>query len=151
MKTIPVVEETAYYGIEELRSDRSPVGQVRTVLDNLRATTGIETNLRVSYVWPSRIPVAVADHLSVIVEEAVENIRLHGTAANVEIQLGADVDAAFLVVREDGKRSAWSRRVPEQDAALGAIQERAARLSSSVEVIESDAGGSKLRIVLPPW
>jgi signal transduction histidine kinase len=147
----PLVEEIPYYGIDELRSDGSFVRRVRDLLDDLRAGTGMEATLRISFIWPSSIPVSVAENLGAIVEEALENIRRHGAATKVEIQLGADVESVFLVLRDNARRSPWSRRISEQDEALWAIQAKAVRLAAHVEVVESEGKGSKLRVVLPPW
>jgi signal transduction histidine kinase len=147
----PLVEDTPYYGIDELRSDGSFVRKIRDLLDHLRASTGMETNLRISFVWPSSVPVSVAENLGAIVEEALENIRRHGFATKVGIQLGADVESVFLVLRDEARRSPWSRRTQEQDEALWAIQARAVQLAAHVEVVESEGKGSKLRVVLPPW
>ena len=147
---IALVDQT-HYETQELCSDGSFIRNIRAQLEDLRTTTGVETSLRISYVWPPSVPVAVADNVTAIVSEALTMIRAHGVATRVEIYLGADVDGAFLVLMEDGKWSPWSRRVPEQSAPVWAIQERAARLASYVEVIESEGKGSKLRVVLPPW
>lgn len=147
----PFIEATPYYSIEELRSDGGFVRKIRALLHDLQTTTDIETDLRISFVWPSIVPVAVADNLGAIVEEALANIRLTGAATRVEVQLRADVDSALLVLRDNGRRSPWSGRVREQEAALSAIQGRAAQLVAHVEIVESEGRGSKLRVVLPPW
>src|SRR5262249_56260263 len=83
--------------------DISFVQQVRTLLNRFELSTGIRSKLNVDAGWPARLSAATAYNLYRIVEEALNNVRLHSGAARVDVQLGVIDDGMSLVVRDDGR------------------------------------------------
>jgi signal transduction histidine kinase len=136
---------------EESALDTDLVPRVRTLLDRLEAGTGIHATLRVSVVWPSSIPVVVAHNLYGIVEEALNNVRMHSQASSAEVHLAEEVDGVSLVVRDDGRGMHWFDHAARQGRGIVGMQERAVRLGGHVDVISTAGKGTTVRVAAPPW
>src|SRR5262249_37703026 len=74
---------------EEPSTDSNFVHQVRMLLNAFELTTGIRSKLNVDAGWPARLSAWTAYHLLRIVQEALNNVRLHSGAERVDVHLGA--------------------------------------------------------------
>jgi signal transduction histidine kinase len=135
----------------EIPEDAGFVSRVRTLLDNLEAGTAIHAKLRVSVVWPSSIPAVIAHNLYGIVEEALNNVRMHSYASSVEVHLAAEVDCVSLVVRDDGRGMHWFDEAVRHGIGMLGMQERAVLLGGHADVISTAGKGTTVRVVAPPW
>src|SRR5215470_20103002 len=88
---------------EEPSTESGFVGQVRTLLARFEGSTGIRSMLKVSAEWPSRLSSPTAHNLYRIVEEALNNVRLHSGAGQVDVLLAANGDGVELTVQDDGR------------------------------------------------
>lgn len=120
---------------------------IRVLLARFQERTHVRAHLSVSPSWPSRLRSQAALNLYRIIEEALNNVRLHSGARLVEVALGSGVGGQLAIeVRDDG-RGAVSDRAP----GLGVLgmRERAVILGGRLEV-ESVAGvGTTVRAILP--
>jgi two-component system, NarL family, sensor histidine kinase UhpB len=134
---------------EEPSTDSSFVQGVRSLLARFESSTGIRSKLRVGPGWPERLSAATAHDLYRIVEEALNNVRLHSGAGRVDVHLQAAGDGVELVVRDDG------RGLPQTDGSrrLGmgvlGMYERAALLGGALDVTSDGAGGTTVKAVVP--
>jgi two-component system sensor histidine kinase UhpB len=88
-------------GDEELGSDF--VSRVRRLLERFEEKTGITASLSVSTSWPSRLTVQAAVNLYRVLEEALNNVRMHSGANVVTVSFHvADGDMAVVSVTDDG-------------------------------------------------
>jgi signal transduction histidine kinase len=132
-------------GIEEGFADA-----VRTLLVRFEERTHISTRLSVSPVWPSPLRSQAALNLYRIIEEALNNVRMHSGAGLVEVALGPGLESHFSVeVKDDGRgaKSAAGDRAPGMGV-LG-MQERAVILGGRLEVETTAGGGTTVRAILP--
>lgn len=132
-------------GIEEGFADA-----VRALLARFEERTHISARLSVSPVWPSRLRSQAALNLYRIIEEALNNVRMHSGAGLVEVALGPGLESHFAVeVKDDGRgaKSAAGDRVPGMGV-LG-MQERAVILGGRLEVETPAGGGTTVRAILP--
>jgi two-component system, NarL family, sensor histidine kinase UhpB len=149
-------------------STRDVLTNLRHILYNLRGETGVEegfveairallvrfqertqmrVHLSVSPSWPARLRSQAALNLIRIIEEALNNVRLHSGARLVEVALGSAGGSQLAIeVRDDG-RGKESALAPGMGV-LG-MRERAMILGGRLEV-ESVAGvGTTVRAILP--
>jgi NarL family two-component system sensor histidine kinase LiaS len=82
-----------------------------------------------------------------LVKEAVANALRHGRASRVEVKVHTDEEGLRLLVTDDGVGFS-----PDGDGGLGLLgmQERAARLGGTIEIAAAPAGGTEVRLFLPP-
>ncbi|HZU19572.1 MAG TPA: sensor histidine kinase [Candidatus Dormibacteraeota bacterium] len=134
---------------EEPSIDNGFVQSVRQLLSRFERSTGIRSKLRVSAHWPSGISAAAAHHLYRIVEEALNNVRLHSGAARVDVLLQAVGDGVALTVRDDGR--GLQRLGGERGGSMGLLgmRERAALLGGEVNIISRGGRGTTVRAVVP--
>jgi two-component system sensor histidine kinase UhpB len=123
------------------------VDAIRALLTRFEERTHVSATLSVSASWPARLPAQAALNIYRIIEEALNNVRLHSGARLVEVALGSGTGRQLAVeVRDDG-RGAESDRAPGMGV-LG-MKERAVILGGELEV-ESVAGvGTTVRAILP--
>jgi len=134
---------------EEPSTENGFVGQVRTLLTRFERSTGIRSKLRVSSDWPSRLSAGTAHNLYRIVEEALNNVRLHSGAGRVDVQLGASGDGVVLTVRDDGRGLPASDGVRRQGMGMMGMRERAVLLGGELDVISNGSGGTIVKAVVP--
>jgi two-component system sensor histidine kinase UhpB len=88
-------------GDEGLGSDF--VSRVRRLLELFEEKTGITASLSVSAGWPSRLTVQAAVNLYRVLEEALNNVRMHSGANAVAVSFQvAEGDLAVVSVTDDG-------------------------------------------------
>jgi two-component system sensor histidine kinase UhpB len=134
---------------EEPSTESGFVHQVRTLLARFERSTGIRPMLRVSSEWPARLSSGTAHNLYRIVEEALNNVRLHSGAARVDVMLGAIGDGVELTVQDDGRGLPSSDGERRQGMGMMGMRERAVLLGGELDVTSSGNGGTTVRAVVP--
>jgi two-component system sensor histidine kinase UhpB len=92
----------------ELRGDEEDLGsefvaRVRRLLERFEEKTGISASLSVSASWPSRLAVQAAVNLYRVLEEALNNVRMHSGANAVAVSFQMEEgDLAVVSVTDDG-------------------------------------------------
>jgi two-component system sensor histidine kinase UhpB len=135
---------------EEPSMESGFVQQVRALLTRFEGSTGIRSMLRVSSEWPSRLSSPTAHNLYRIVEEALNNVRLHSGAGHVDVLLAANGDGVELTVQDDGRGlppgDGGGRR---QGMGMMGMRERAVLLGGELDVTSSGSGGTTVKAVVP--
>lgn len=134
---------------EEPSTESGFVGQVRTLLTRFEGSTGIRSKLKVSSNWPSRLSASTAHNLYRIVEEALNNVRLHSGARRVNVLLGADGDVVELTVRDDGRGLPVTDGPRRQGMGMMGMRERAVLLGGALDITSDGSGGTTVRAVVP--
>lgn len=132
-------------GVEE-----SFVDMIRGLLTRFNERTNVEVKLSVSPSWPSRVRSQAALNIYRIIEEALNNVRMHSGARLVEVVLRhAQGDEVAVEVKDDGRGadSGTGRRI--QGMGLLGMQERAVILGGRLEVESIAGGGTTVRAVIP--
>jgi two-component system sensor histidine kinase UhpB len=93
--------------LHELRGDEDLgtefVARVRRLLERFEEKTGIRASLSVSTGWPSRLAIQAAVNLYRVLEEALNNVRMHSGAQVVAVSFQVrDGDLAVVSVIDDG-------------------------------------------------
>jgi two-component system sensor histidine kinase UhpB len=139
------------YGLRgETGIEEGFVEAVRALLARFQEKTQVTTTLSVSPSWPSRLRSTAALNLYRILEEALNNVRLHSGARLVEVALGPGFDSNLaLEVKDDGRgaETEAGRRLPGMGV-LG-MRERAVILGGRLEVESVLGGGTTVRAILP--
>src|SRR5439155_8851674 len=126
------------------------VHQVRTLLTRFEGSTGIRSMLRVSSEWPARMSSGTAHNLYRIVEEALNNVRLHSGAARVDVLLAANGDDGVeLTVHDDGRGLPSTDGVRRQGMGMMGMRERAVLLGGELDVTSNGTGGTTVKAVVP--
>jgi signal transduction histidine kinase len=123
---------------------------VRLLLTRFEERTRVRVSLSVSKSWPSRLGSQAALNLYRIIEEALNNVRMHSDAGLVEVALGPLFGSQLAVsVKDDGRgaESAAGQRAPGMGV-LG-MQERAVILGGRLEVESTTGGGTTVRAIIP--
>jgi two-component system sensor histidine kinase UhpB len=134
---------------EEPSTESGFVQQVRSLLARFERSTGIRSKLKVSSEWPSRLSAGTAHNLYRIVEEALNNVRLHSGAARVDVLLAANGDGVELTVRDDGRGLPVSDGERRQGMGMMGMRERAVLLGGELAVTSSGSGGTTVKAVVP--
>lgn len=134
---------------EEPSMESGFVQQVRTLLARFEGSTGIRSMLNVSSEWPARLSAATAHNLYRIVEEALNNVRLHSGAGRVDVELAANGDGVELTVQDDGRGLAPGEGGRRQGMGMMGMRERAVLLGGELDVISSGGGGTTVKAVVP--
>jgi signal transduction histidine kinase len=132
---------------EQPTEDRGFAQSVRDLLARFQRGSGIHTRLSVSDGWPSQISTSVTHQLYRIVEEALNNVRYHSGAANVDVCLESLGDWVRLTVRDDGHgmSSDGGKRI---GMGLIGMRERAALLGAELDVM-SNGDGTTVEAIVP--
>jgi signal transduction histidine kinase len=115
------------------------------------ARTGVQVPIRVSRDWPDPIRRTAAQHLSRIVQEAVNNARQHGGATTVRVSLRlTERGLARLTVQDDG------HGLPDDDDRLShpgmgmlGMRERALLLGGTLRAESTSGRGTTVRAIFP--
>jgi two-component system, NarL family, sensor histidine kinase UhpB len=134
---------------EEPSTESGFVQQVRSLLARFEGTTGIRSMLKVSSEWPARLSSATAHNLYRIVEEALNNVRLHSGAGRVDVMLVANGDGVELTVQDDGRGLPPSDGARRQGMGMLGMRERAVLLGGELDVTSNGGGGTTVRAVVP--
>jgi two-component system sensor histidine kinase UhpB len=131
-------------------TEESFIDTVRGLLARFQEMTHTKTILSISPSWPAQLRPAVALNLLRIIEEALNNVRMHSGAQMVEVALGPSGDGGIAVeVRDDGRGSFADGG--ERTPGLGVLgmRERAVILGGRLEVTPVGGGGTSVRAILP--
>jgi two-component system sensor histidine kinase UhpB len=134
---------------EEPSTESGFVQQVRALLTRFEGSTGIRSMLKVSSEWPARLSAATAHNLYRIVEEALNNVRLHSGAGRVDVLLVANGDGVELTVRDDGRGLPAEDGGRRQGMGMMGMRERAVLLGGELDVTSNGSGGTTVRAVVP--
>jgi two-component system sensor histidine kinase UhpB len=134
---------------EEPSTESGFVQQVRTLLMRFEGSTGIRSKLKVSSEWPARLSSGTAHNLYRIVEEALNNVRMHSGAARVDVLLGAVSGGVELTVRDDGHGLPAADGARRQGMGMMGMRERAVLLGGELDVTSNGRGGTTVKAVFP--
>jgi two-component system sensor histidine kinase UhpB len=134
---------------EEPSTDSGFVQQVRTLLTRFERSTGIRSKLQVSAGWPSRLSAATAHNLYRIVEEALNNVRLHSGAGEVDVTLVGTSDGVVLTVQDNGRGLHAMDGDRRQGMGVMGMKERAVLLGGELDIISNGSGGTTVKAVVP--
>ena len=134
---------------EEPSTESGFVHQVRGLVARFERSTGIRSKLKVSSEWPARLSAGTAHNLYRIVEEALNNVRLHSGAARVDVMLAARGDGVELTVRDDGRGLPAGDGERRQGMGMMGMRERAVLLGGELDVISNGSGGTTVKAVVP--
>jgi len=134
---------------EEPSTDSGFVQQVRTLLSRFERSTGIRSKLQVSAGWPSRLSAATAHNLYRIVEEALNNVRLHSGAGEVDVTLVGTSDGVVLTVQDNGRGLHAMDGDRRQGMGVMGMKERAVLLGGELDIISNGSRGTTVKAVVP--
>lgn len=123
---------------------------LRALARDFRARTGVKLNLRL----PSsraRLPAGIEQAVYRIAQEALNNIERHAAARQVTLQLARSSRGVRLVVRDDGRGFATSRRGRRLASGLGLhhMRERAEQVGGTFALTAARGGGTAITVELP--
>ena len=142
------IRKVLYELREEPSTDSNFVQQVRMLVNRFELTTGIRSRLNVDARWPARLSGVTAYNLYRIVEEALNNVRLHSGAGSVDVQLGAIDDGVSLVVRDDGRGLLGSDGSRRHGMGVMGMRERAVLLGGELDVTSDGSEGTTVTAVV---
>jgi len=123
--------------------------RVRRMLDRFQTRTGIVTRLCVSAAWPSRVAIMAAINLYRVLEEALNNVRMHSGAKFVKVSLRMlEGDLAVVSVSDDGYGFGSGLGDGIGLGMLG-MRERALLLGGELTIESVSPHGTQLMIVIP--
>lgn len=112
--------------------------------------TGIKVHLSVSRRWERTLPSPTALNLYRILQECLNNVRLHSGARQVTIRLWADADGtAELSVRDDGRGLDELANARYRGMGWLGMRERATVLGGRLTIRNSRRGGTRVRASFP--
>ncbi|WP_326639854.1 GAF domain-containing protein [Streptosporangium sp. NBC_01755] len=145
-ETIRQIRSTIF-ALQTPSGDSAPSLRTRIVemVEGARGHLGFMPGLRMDGQLDNRVPPEIADHLLAVLREALSNAVRHAKAGRIDVSVEALDDRLTLVVRDDGIGLAGDGR----RSGLRNLQERAARLGGSFEIISPEAGGTRLSWSVP--
>lgn len=144
------LRELLYELREEPAHEHSFVHKVRSLLSSFESTTGIRPQLWVSARWPPRLSAATAYNLYRIVEEALNNVRLHSGAASVDVKLGSSGKSVVLTVQDDGRGLLGTGETRRPGLGMVGMEERAILMGGTLDVSNDDqVGGTIIKATVP--
>ena len=143
------IRQVLYELREEPATDSNFVHQLRTLLARFERITGIRPILNVSAHWPARLSAAMAHNLYRIVEEALNNVRRHSGATQVDVQLESDGDWVTLIVKDDGRGLAHPDGPSREGMGLQGMRERVVLLGGELDVTSNGDQGTTVTAVVP--
>ena len=112
-----------------------------------RRSKAMEVELTVQEGVPTKLPEEVCKGVLLVVREALTNARRHSSARRVRVVLGATEEEIVVEVSDDGV--GFDPRQSTQSVGLGAMRERTALLSGSLEVFSEPDEGTRVRLRVP--
>jgi signal transduction histidine kinase len=145
------IRQVLYELREEPSTDSSFVHRVHALLTRFESSTGIRSILNVSAGWPSGLSAATAHNLYRVVEEALNNVRLHSGAAHVDVQLESDGEAVALTVRDDGRGLPSTEVSDHRRPGMGlmGMRERVVLLGGELDVSSNGGEGTIVTAIVP--
>ncbi|MGW0593169.1 GAF domain-containing protein [Streptosporangium sp. NPDC002607] len=145
-ETIRQIRSTIF-ALQTPSGDGAPSLRARIVemVEGARGHLGFMPGLRMDGQLDNRVPPEVADHLLAVLREALSNAVRHARAGRIDVSVEALDDRLTLVVRDDGVGLAGDGR----RSGLRNLQERAALLGGSFEIVSPETGGTSLTWSVP--
>src|SRR5215204_3348700 len=112
-----------------------------------RRSPAIEVELAVQEGVPEQLPEEVCKGVLLVVREALVNAARHSGARRVRVALRATEEEIAVEVSDDGV--GFDPRRSTGRVGLGAMRERAALMSGSLEVLSEPAEGTRVRLRVP--
>src|SRR5215207_3899295 len=112
-----------------------------------RRSPAIEVELSVEEGVPEQLPEEVCKGVLLVVREALVNAARHSGARRVRVALRATEEEIAVEVADDGV--GFDPRRSTQSVGLGAMRERAALMSGSLEVLSEPAEGTRVHLRVP--
>lgn len=137
------------FSILDLRhhvADRRLSGALADYVHQVTHDLELRVNLVLDESGPALAPRTEAELLRVA-QEAIGNVRRHARAENLWVTLVSDGCTLLLEVEDDGVGNARPR---ERHWGLQSMQERAAGIDASLEVVPRRGGGTTVRLQSPP-
>ena len=135
---------------EEPAHDHAFVHKIRSLLTSFESATGIRPRLSVSARWPAKLSAVAAYNLYRIVEEALNNVRMHSGAASVAVRLASSGNSVVLTVHDDGRGLLGTGDGRRPGLGMVGMQERAVLLGGKLDVTsDGKAGGTIIRATVP--
>lgn len=140
---------------DELEADDQETSLVEALeqdLEDMRRAgrTALEVKVAASSRWPRRLRARAAMELQRIVQEAVQNARLHGGATRIRIGLRVDgATRAVVTISDNGRGMDGTIPLASHGLGLVGMRERAELLGGSVRVRGRQGGGTLVRVELP--
>jgi PAS domain S-box-containing protein len=112
-----------------------------------RRSPAIEMELSVQAGIPRKLPEEVCKGVLLVVREALTNARRHSSARRVRVALGATEEVLWVEVSDDGV--GFDPRQRTANVGIGAMRERTALLSGTLELFSEPADGTTVRLRVP--
>src|ERR671910_1669624 len=134
--------------VHELRAGEAVGRALARAVEDLveferRRSPAIEMELVVQEGIPTKLPEEVCKGVLLVIREALTNARRHSSARRVRVTLGATEEEIVVEVSDDGV--GFDPRQSTQSVGLGAMRERTALLSGSLEVFSEPDEGTRVR------
>jgi PAS domain S-box-containing protein len=112
-----------------------------------RRSPAIEMDLCVQEGIPRKLPEELRKGVLLVVREALTNARRHSSAQRVRVALGATEEVLWVEVSDDGV--GFDPRQRTGNVGIGAMRERSALLSGTLELFSEPAEGTTVRLRVP--
>jgi PAS domain S-box-containing protein len=113
-----------------------------------RRSPAIEMELAVLEGIPTKLPEEVCKGVLLVIREALTNARRHSSARRVRVALGAtEEEELWVEVSDDGV--GFDPRQSTANVGIGAMRERCALLSGTLELFSEPAEGTTVRLRVP--
>jgi PAS domain S-box-containing protein len=112
-----------------------------------KRSPAIEMELVVQEGIPTKLPEEVCKGVLLVIREALTNARRHSSAKRVRVALGATEEEMWVEVSDDGV--GFDLRQSTGNVGIGAMRERTALLSGTLEVFSELAEGTTVRLRVP--
>jgi signal transduction histidine kinase len=122
--------------------------KIITLLRDLAEVVGFEVRSSFDGAVNSAISDEIAEHLLIIVREAVTNIGRHAQATEATVRVSVDADHCQLVVTDNGL-GMGSGKTREGGLGLANMRRRAEKLRGSLDVECPPTGGATLTLRVP--
>ncbi len=116
------------------------------LIPDFEGRAGISVRLEVSEAWPAAMRMQASRGFYRIIEEALNNVRLHSEARQVVIRAGVLGDAAVIEVEDDGV--GVGSEGPQGLGTLG-MAERAELLGGTLTIARQPGSGTLVRAQVP--
>jgi signal transduction histidine kinase len=124
--------------------------KIITLVRDLAEVVGFEVLSSFDGAVDSAISEEIAEHLLIVVREAITNIGRHAHATEATVRLSVDADYCQLIVTDNGI-GLGSGKTREGGSGLVNMRRRAEKLRGSFDVVGSPDGGTTLTWRVPTY
>jgi PAS domain S-box-containing protein len=138
--------------VNELRAGDAVGQALPRAVENLvelerRRSPAIEMELAIQEGIPTKLAEEVCKGVLLVIREALTNSRRHSSARRVRVALGAIEEELWVEVSDDGV--GFDPRQRTANVGIGAMRERTALLSGTLELFSKPAQGTTVRLRVP--